>query len=212
MFTKDGKTLTLPTAGYGIGADATIYPAGCPAGTDGINYPAGTGPLFSPEGRAALGVVDSPDPDRADERFYWNGDLADPRPLADVLNVFWEQIKAHRDALRFSGCPVGDKWFHNDVESRSQWERMVNRAAVLADADLYLIAGQPTPWKTKDGSFVVLTAGKIREVVEAFEIREAIIFTKAEQHKAALAAQPTVEAMIAYNWRTGWPAAYGVAP
>ena len=175
-------------------------------GDEAITIPAAS--LQDEATRAEYGIVWEADAPRADERFYWNGDLADPRPLADVLNVFWEQIKAHRDTLRFSGCPVGDKWFHNDVESRSQWERMVNRAAVLADADLYLIAGQPTPWKTKDGSFVVLTAGKIREVVEAFEIREAIIFTKAEQHKAALAAQPTVEAMIAYNWRTGWPVSF----
>lgn len=145
---------------------------------------------------------------RADERFYWNGDLSTPRPLSDVLNVFWEQIKAHRDSLQVAGCKVGSDWFHNDVKSRTQWERMANRSAGMADADPYLISGQPVPWKTMAGAFVVLTAGKIREVVDAFEVHEAAIFTKTEQHKAALAAKATVEDMVAYNWRTGWPVSF----
>lgn len=175
-------------------------------GDDAITVPAGS--LQNEATRAEYGIVWEADPPRADERFYWNGNLATPRPLADVLKVFWEQIKAHRDALQEAGCKVGADWFHNDLKSRSQWERMANRSAGMADADPYLVGGQPVPWKTMGGTFVPLTAGKIRQVVEAFELREASIFAKAEQHKAALAAKTTVEDMIAYNWLAGWPVSF----
>lgn len=104
MFVKDGKTFTLPTAGYGLDADGTIYQDGCPAGVDGINYPAGTGPLFSPEGRAALGIEDRPDPARPDERFYTvrdNGDgtlTAEPKDLADLRQTAVAEVKRLRQA------------------------------------------------------------------------------------------------------------------
>lgn len=176
------------------------------AGDDAITVPAGS--LQNEATRTEYDIVWEADPIRADERFYWNGDIATPRPLADVLKVFWDQIKAHRDVLQEAGCKVGADWFHNDLKSRSQWERMANRSAGMADADPYLVGGQPVPWKTMGGSFVPLTAGKIRQVVEAFELREAAIFAKAEQHKAALAAKTTVEGMIAYNWLAGWPMSF----
>lgn len=175
-------------------------------GDDAITVPAGS--LQNEATRAEYGIVWEADPIRADERFYLNGNLATPRPLADVLKVFWDQIKAHRDVLQEAGCKVGADWFHNDLKSRSQWERMANRSAGMADADPYLVGGQPVPWKTMSGTFVPLTAGKIRQVVEAFEPRELSIFAKAEQHKAALAAKTTVEEMIAYNWLAGWPVSF----
>lgn len=175
-------------------------------GDDAITIPAGS--LQDEATRAEYGITWEADPPRADERFYFNGDLATPRPLPDVLKVFWEKIKAHRDVLQEAGCKVGTDWFHNDVKSRSQWERMANRSAAQADAEPYLVGGQAVPWKTMGGSFVPLTAGKIREVVTAFEVRELSIFAKAEQHKAALAAKTTVEEMIAYNWLAGWPVSF----
>lgn len=194
MFKLNGKTIR-------IDQDLVIG-----EGDDAITHPADN--LQDAAYRAALGIEDVPDPLRADDRFYFNGDVATPRPLSDVLGVLWEQIKLHRDNLQVAGCKVGGDWFHNDVKSRTQWERMANRSAGMAADEQYLIGGQPVPWKTISGTFVVLTASKIREVVDAFETNEAAIFAKAEQHKTLLAAKTTVEAMIAYNWRAGWPDSY----
>lgn len=119
----------------------------------------------------------------------------------------WEAIKAERDRLQLAGCLVGDEWFHNDVKSRGQWERMVNRVEQdgMNDADFYLIAGQQVPWKKLDGTFVVLTAGKIRAVVAAMEVREAAIFSVAEYHRGqlALSANP-----LSYDFSAGWPAEF----
>lgn len=176
-------------------------------GDDAITVPAGS--LQDAPTRAQYGIVWEADAPRADDRFYWHGDIATPRPLPDVLNVLWEQIKAKRDALQVAGCKVGPDWYHNDVKSRGQWERMANRSAGQDDATPYVVGGQQVPWQTMSGTSVLLTAGKIRQVIEAIELREAVIFNAAKQHKAALMAMTTVEEMIAYDWQAGWPEGYG---
>jgi hypothetical protein len=121
-----------------------------------------------------------------------------------------EAIKAHRDALQVAGCPVGTDWFHNDVKSRGQWERMVNRVDKegLANDAPYTIAGQPVPWQTMAGDSVLLTAGKIRAVVAAMEVREAVLFAVAKQHIAAVNAVADPAAYIFTGPGKGWPAQF----
>lgn len=181
-------------------------------GDDAITHPAAN--LASADYRASLGIVEVPDQPRPDDRLYWvtdNGDgtySTEPKALEMVIPIFWEQIKAKRDQLQEAGCPVAGYWFHNDVKSRTQWERMANRAAGMADADPYLIGGVAVNWKTMTGDKVPLTAGLIRQVVEAFEVREATIFATAEHHNAALNALATVEEVAAYDHSVGWPQSY----
>lgn len=50
---------------------------------NGIQYPANWLRLASQEERAAIGIEEVPDPIRADDRFYMNGDINLPRPLED---------------------------------------------------------------------------------------------------------------------------------
>lgn len=181
----------------------------------GTQYPAGW--FADQEARAALGITEVPDLVRPDDSFYLVAENEDgsytatPRPLDDARAVVWGRVQAHRDSLYEAGCEVAPYgWFHNDVQSRSRWERMVNRATAegLADGDAYLIAGQQVSWKTMDGAFVPLTAGIIRAVVAAFEVQEATIFIAAETHKQALWLLPDVEAVAAYDWLSGWPDVY----
>lgn len=98
MFKLNGTEISLPTAGYGIAEDGAIHHGGLPEGVDGLNYPAGTGPLFTPEGRAELGITDEPDAPRADERFYWNGDVNTPRDLADLRKSAVAEVKRMRQS------------------------------------------------------------------------------------------------------------------
>jgi hypothetical protein len=51
----------------------------------GIQYPANWLRLASPEERAAIGITEAADAERADDRFYWNGDLSLPKAVEDVL-------------------------------------------------------------------------------------------------------------------------------
>lgn len=183
---------------------------------DGTQYPPGW--FRNEQARTEAGIVEVPDPARPDERYYFITEHGDgsltvaPKPVDNVRAMVWEWIKVHRDSLMESGCKVGADWYHNDIKSRTQWERMVNRAVGMADADPYLIAGQQVAWKTMGGAFVPLTAGIIRAVVAEFEVQEAGIFIAAETHRAALWLAADVDAVAAYDWKAGWPDVYVPAP
>lgn len=146
--------------------------------------------------------------------WLWQGGefVAPPAaPLAERQAAAWERIKAERDRRKFAGVKVGTDWFHCDTDSRGQWERMVNRVNTqgLVDSAGYTIGGQPVPWKTMTGSFVILTAGKIRAVVDAVELQEAMIFGRAEMHRVAMEASSTPES---YDYSGGWPVSIEDAP
>ena len=203
MFLLDNKPINLDAPiTIGVGENAIQYPPG----------------YFRDGGaRAAAGIVEVPDPIRPDERYYFSTEAGDgslnvtPKPIDSVLNMAWGWVQTHRDSLYEAGCEVAPHgWFHNDTQSRSRWERMVNRANAtgMADGDAYLIGGQQVQWKTMGGTFVPLTAGIIRAVVAAFEIQEAAIFVAAETHRQALWLLADVDAVAAYDWRAGWPAVY----
>jgi hypothetical protein len=52
-----------------------------------ISYPANWLRLASAEEKAAIGITEVPDPVRADDRFYWNGDVNLPKALEDREEV-----------------------------------------------------------------------------------------------------------------------------
>jgi hypothetical protein len=127
--------------------------------------------------------------------------------LTAARSAVWEAIQGIRDELQVAGCPAAGMWFHNDVKSRSQWERMWNRVTAegAADTDPYMVGGEQVIWKTMGQVFVPVTAGLIREVVAAIEVREKAIFTVAEYHNAMMrqAANP-----LAYDYSVGWPTTF----
>lgn len=64
-----------------------------------ISYPANWLRNASPEERAAIGIVEVPDPERADDRFYWNGDITQPKDLDDIKSMLVAQVKATAGTL-----------------------------------------------------------------------------------------------------------------
>ena len=54
---------------------------------DGTQYPANWLRLASPAERAAIGITEVPDPVRADDRYYWDGDINNPKLLDDREEV-----------------------------------------------------------------------------------------------------------------------------
>jgi hypothetical protein len=52
-----------------------------------IQYPANWIRLATEEDKAAIGLVWEADPVRADDRFYWNGDINNPKALEDVIEL-----------------------------------------------------------------------------------------------------------------------------
>jgi len=113
----------------------------------------------------------------------------------------WERIKAHRERLSDQGgykvvVSGVDKWFHSDAKSKTQQLGLV-------------IAGPAVPaiqWKTMDGTFITMSQAWAAVIFQAAAAQDAAIFTKAEQHKAAMEASTDP---LAYDFSGGWPATFG---
>ena len=109
----------------------------------------------------------------------------------------WEAIKDERDRRESGGVLVGTKWFHSDEGSR------------IKQLGLFM-AGTNLPsglqWKCMDGSFVTMTPTLAGQIFGASLASTQAIFTKAEQHKAAMeaSANPAV-----YDCMQGWPTVFG---
>jgi hypothetical protein len=54
---------------------------------NGIQYPANWIRLASEEDKSDIGLVWEDDPVRADDRFYWNGNINNPKALEDVTET-----------------------------------------------------------------------------------------------------------------------------
>lgn len=52
---------------------------------DGTQYPANWLRLSSADEKAAIGITEVADPVRADDRFYWDGDINNPKALEDKV-------------------------------------------------------------------------------------------------------------------------------
>lgn len=67
MFLLNGKTLAVDTAFT----------------HNGIQYPANWLRLSTADEKSAIGITEVPDLVRADDRFYWDGDINNPKALED---------------------------------------------------------------------------------------------------------------------------------
>ena len=94
MFLLNGKTLAVDTAFT----------------HNGIQYPANWLRLSTADEKSAIGITEVPDPVRADDRFYWGGDINNPKALEDkteedgsvtkgLKSQFIAQVKAQAGSL-----------------------------------------------------------------------------------------------------------------
>lgn len=116
--------------------------------------------------------------------------------LAQDRAQVWERIKAHRDAVKSQGVPVGEKWFHSDADSRIQ-----QLALVMMGANVPAVS-----WKTMDGTFITMSQALAGQIFQATAARDMAVFSAAEQHRAAANASTDP---LAYPFASsGWPAGY----
>lgn len=68
-------------------------PVDVPFTANEIQYPANWLRLSTAEEKAAIGITEVPDPVRADDRFYWNGDVNTPKDIDQVKSMLISQVK-----------------------------------------------------------------------------------------------------------------------
>lgn len=116
-----------------------------------------------------------------------------PAVDVDALKArHWEEIKAERDRrTQQGGYQVAGKWFHSDTFSRTQQMGLVMMGAGIPGG---------LQWKTMDGSFVTMTQTLAGQVFAAAAASDAAIFSRAEQIKAAMEADPAAFDLAAHAW------------
>ena len=161
---------------------------------DGIQYPANWLRLASAAEKAAIGITEVADPVRADDRFYWNGDVNLPKELNDREEV--------------------------DAEGNPMWVQVLDNSdpanPVMVDSDERLVTkGLKSQWiaQVKD------TAGKMLAATDWMVIRKAerdvaipadvvakraAILAEAERLETAIVACDNVEALIAVVQNQNW--------
>lgn len=173
--------------------------------TDNVQVAPGTLIGLNTEQLASYGVTLHPDPEqqpRPDDRYYFvtdNGDgtfTATRKSAEQITAPIWQQIKAERDRRKSAGVLVSGKWFHTDPDSRIQQLGLVMMGASVPSV----------PWKTMDGSFTPMSQSLATAIFQAVAGLDMALFAKAEEHRTAMLAAELPEQ---YEWRTGWPAAFG---
>ena len=159
-----------------------------------IQYPANWLRRSTSEARAALGITWETEPARADDRFYWNGDITNPKALED------------REEVDEAGNPMYVKVLDNsDPEN-----------PVMVDSDERLVTkGLKSQWiaqvKTTAGTMLAATDWMVIRKVErdvaipdGVVTKRAAILAEANRLETAIAACADVAALIevvsAQNW------------
>ena len=74
--------------------NGSTLPQGTPfKDAEGNQYPANWLNLSTAEEKAAIGITEVADPVRADDRFYWSGDVTNPKDIDQVKAMLIAQVK-----------------------------------------------------------------------------------------------------------------------
>ena len=171
-------------------------PVGRAFTANGIQYPSNWLRLASAAEKAAIGITEVADPVRADDRFYWNGDVNNPKELADREEVdadgnpLWVQVLGEIDgepAMVDSDERLVTKGL------KSQW------IAQVKDTAGKLLAA--TDW------MVIRKAERGTEIPTATAAYRAAILAEAERLETAIAGAADIDAFIAVVQDQRWPEA-----
>lgn len=120
------------------------------------------------------------------------------RLLPEVQADLKRQVTEKRDQVQFGGADVGGVRIKTDPGS-----------IALLDHALMLSQRKPARvFKVKDesGRHMPMTAAQIAGVFDALGERVALCWDAEAAHYAAIDKLPTIEAALAYDINTGWPA------
>ena len=120
------------------------------------------------------------------------------RLLSEVQAELKQRVTAKRDEVQFGGADVGGVRIKTDPGSIS-----------LLDQALMLSQRKPNRvFKVKDesGQHMPMTAAQIGGVFDTLGERVALCWDNEAAHYAAIDKLPTIDAALAYDINTGWPA------
>lgn len=159
-----------------------------------VQYPANWLQLSSAEERAALGITWVADPVRADDRFYWNGDVNNPKAMDDV-----EEVDENGDPMYVkvldNSDPANPVMVDSDERLVTKGLKSVWTAQVKDTAGKQLAA---TDW------MVIRKAERGVDIPADVVAKRAAIIAEADRLEAAIASSADVAALIAVVQDQRW--------
>jgi hypothetical protein len=158
---------------------------------NGTQYPSGWLNQATEAQKLAIGITWVADPARADDRFYWNGDIKNPKALEDKLET------------KQDGSPLYKQVYNKATESMVDTTEQVvtkglksNFIAQVKDTAGKLLA--QTDW------YVVRKLERNVDIPAKVVTKRAAIVTEANRLETAITNATSVEALIevlnAQNW------------
>ncbi|EAX8474373.1 DUF4376 domain-containing protein [Salmonella enterica] len=126
----------------------------------------------------------------------WNGETWQPS-ITDAKAAKIQQIKAHRDTVTADYIVIDGNHFHSDANSRIQ-QMSLTRMGQTKQIPAGLM------WQTKNNGLIKLTndiAAQFETVTMDHDMR---LFANAQRHIAAVEALEDIEAVLDYDYSSGW--------
>ena len=159
-----------------------------------IQYPSNWLRLASQEDKDAIGITWEADPVRADDRYYWNGELNKPKMLDDKLEVdednnpLWEKVLDNSD-------PENPVMVDTNVRLKTLGLKSNMIAQVKHTAGTLLAQ---TDW------YVTRKSEKAVDIPVDVEAKREAVRTECDRLEAAIAAVTTVEELISVMNNQNW--------
>jgi len=158
---------------------------------NGTQYPPQWLNVSTEEQKAAIGITWVADPIRADDRFYWDGDINNPKALEDKLEV------------KEDGSPLYKQVYDKTTESMVDTTEQVVTKGLKSNfiAQVKDTAGKllnATDW------YVIRKAERSIDIPSEVALKRTQIVTESNRLETDIQASTTVEALIevlnAQNW------------
>jgi hypothetical protein len=152
---------------------------------DGIQYPNNWLRLASPDERAAIGITEVADPVRVDDRFYWNGDISNPKALED------------REESDEQGNPLFVKVLgevNGEPAMVDTTERLVTKG--LKSTMIAQVKTTAGTMLAQSDWYVIRKAERDVAIPESVVAKRAAIVAESERLEAAITAVTSVEALV----------------
>ncbi len=158
---------------------------------NGTQYASNWLNLSTEEEKLAIGITWIADPVRADDRFYWDGDINNPKALEDKLEV------------KEDGTPLYKQVYDKATESMVDTTEQVVTKGLKSNfiSQIKQIAGsllQTTDWT------IIRKAERGIDVPATIADKRAHIISEANRLETAITATTTVEELIAVLNNQNW--------
>jgi len=158
---------------------------------NGTQYHSGWLNQSTEEQKLAIGITWVADPVRADDRFYWDGDINNPKALEDKLEV------------KEDGSPLYKQVYDKDTESMVDTTEQVVTKGLKSNfiSQIKQTAGsllQTTDWT------IIRKAERGIDVPATIADKRAHIISEANRLETAITATTTVEELIAVLNNQNW--------